>query len=138
MADFLFLLAKINLTIAGAILIVALLLSTVATLETTLIQVTRTLFTMGRDETLPKVLGTTHPTRKTPFVATMVVTVLADNLGVDCIAEGVETKEQLQYLQRQMCAGMQGYFFSRPLPEAEATALLLSAKKLNTWTSSVA
>ena len=63
--------------IGGKLLIVALLLSTVATLETTLIQVTRTLFTMGRDETLPKVLGTTHPTRKTPFVATMVVTVLS-------------------------------------------------------------
>jgi amino acid transporter len=66
----------------GKLLIVALLLSTVATLETTLIQVTRTLFTMGRDETLPKILGTTHPTRKTPFVATMVVTVLSLGLFV--------------------------------------------------------
>ncbi len=61
----------------GKLLIVALLLSTIATLETTLIQVTRTLFTMGRDKTLPKILGTTHPTRETPFVATMVVTVLS-------------------------------------------------------------
>jgi amino acid transporter len=61
----------------GKLLIVALLLSTIATLETTLIQVTRTLFTMGRDKTLPAVLGTTHPTRKTPFVATVVVTVLS-------------------------------------------------------------
>jgi amino acid transporter len=68
--------------LGGKLLIVALLLSTVATLETTLIQVTRTLFTMGRDETLPKVLGTTHPTRKTPFVATMVVTVLSLGLFV--------------------------------------------------------
>ena len=41
--------------IGGKLLIVALLLSTIATLETTLIQVTRTLFTMGRDQTLPKV-----------------------------------------------------------------------------------
>jgi amino acid transporter len=64
----------------GKLLIVALLLSTIATLETTLIQVTRTLFTMGRDQTLPKILGTTHPTRKTPFVATVVVTVLS--LGI--------------------------------------------------------
>ncbi len=61
----------------GKLLIVALLLSTVATLETTLIQVTRTLYTMGRDETLPKILGRTHSVRKTPFVATMVVTVLS-------------------------------------------------------------
>jgi amino acid transporter len=64
----------------GKLLIVALLLSTIATLETTLIQVTRTLFTMGRDQTLPKILGTTHPARKTPFVATVVVTVLS--LGI--------------------------------------------------------
>jgi amino acid transporter len=68
--------------LGGKLLIVALLLSTIATLETTLIQVTRTLFTMGRDQTLPKVLGTTHPTRKTPFVATVVVTVLSLGLFV--------------------------------------------------------
>ena len=55
----------------GKLLIVAVLLSTVATLETTLIQVTRTLFTMGRDNTLPKFLGRVHRTRKTPIVATM-------------------------------------------------------------------
>jgi amino acid transporter len=68
--------------LGGKLLIVSLLLSTIATLETTLIQVTRTLFTMGRDQTLPKVLGTTHPTRKTPFVATMVVTVLSLGLFI--------------------------------------------------------
>jgi amino acid transporter len=68
--------------LGGKLLIVALLLSTIATLETTLIQVTRTLFTMGRDQTLPKILGTTHPMRKTPFVATMTVTVLSLGLFV--------------------------------------------------------
>ena len=61
----------------GKLIVVAVLLSTVATLETTLIQVTRTLFVMGRDRTLPAALGTTHPTRKSPFVATMVVAVLS-------------------------------------------------------------
>jgi amino acid transporter len=61
----------------GKLIVVAVLLSTVATLETTLIQVTRTLFVMGRDKTLPSILGTTHATRKSPFVATMVVAVLS-------------------------------------------------------------
>jgi len=61
----------------GKLLIVAVLLSTVATLETTLIQVTRTLFTMGRDNTLPKALGRIHKTRKTPVVATMAVAVFS-------------------------------------------------------------
>ena len=57
----------------GKLIVVAVLLSTVATLETTIIQVTRTLFTMGRDRTLPAGLGRTHATRQTPVVATFVV-----------------------------------------------------------------
>jgi amino acid transporter len=61
----------------GKLIVVAVLLSTIATLETTLIQVTRTMFTMGRDNTLPKVLGKIHPVRKTPLVATAVVTVIS-------------------------------------------------------------
>ncbi|NNN02049.1 MAG: APC family permease [Acidimicrobiaceae bacterium] len=61
----------------GKLIVVAVLLSTIATLETTLIQVTRTMFTMGRDNTLPKVLGRIHPVRKTPLVATAVVTVIS-------------------------------------------------------------
>jgi amino acid transporter len=61
----------------GKLIVLAVLLSTIATLETTLIQVTRTLFTMGRDNTLPKALGTVHHVRKTPLVATGVVTVVS-------------------------------------------------------------
>ena len=61
----------------GKLIVVAVLLSTIATLETTLIQVTRTMFTMGRDNTLPKALGRIHPVRKTPLVATAVVTVIS-------------------------------------------------------------
>lgn len=61
----------------GKFIVLAVVLSTVATLETTLIQVTRTMFAMGRDHTLPKRLGTVHPKRKTPLVATAVVTVIS-------------------------------------------------------------
>jgi amino acid transporter len=61
----------------GKFIVLAVLLSTVATLETTLIQVTRTMFAMGRDNTLPKAFGRVHPTRKTPIVATAVVTVIS-------------------------------------------------------------
>jgi amino acid transporter len=66
----------------GKIIILAVVLSTIATLETTLIQVTRTLFSMGRDNTLPRVLGTVHSRRRTPLVATGVVTVLSLGLFV--------------------------------------------------------
>ncbi len=61
----------------GKLIVVAVLLSTIATLETTLIQVTRTFFTMGRDRTLPASLGRTHSVRKTPLVATFVVTAIS-------------------------------------------------------------
>ncbi|GAB3611481.1 APC family permease [Humibacter ginsengiterrae] len=60
--------------VGGKILIVAVMLSTIATLETTLIQVTRSLFAMGRDHTLPRLFGTTHKKWKTPAFATLIVT----------------------------------------------------------------
>ncbi|WP_347862315.1 EAL domain-containing protein [Salimicrobium sp. PL1-032A] len=40
---------------------------------------------------------------------------LAHNLGMEVIAEGIETAEQLSFLIRQGCDMTQGYFFSRPL-----------------------
>jgi amino acid transporter len=52
-------------------------LSTIATLETTLIQVSRSLFAMGRDNTLPKAFGKIDAKRRTPVVATAVVTVVS-------------------------------------------------------------
>lgn len=58
----------------GKILIIAVALSTIATLETTLIQVTRTLFAMGRDNTIPLVFGRANKRWRTPAFATIVVT----------------------------------------------------------------
>jgi len=59
--------------LGGKLLIVAVMLSTIATLETTLIQVTRSLFAMGRDRTMPSALGRVHRTWNTPWVAIAVV-----------------------------------------------------------------
>ncbi|MBT1093024.1 APC family permease [Streptomyces chartreusis] len=61
----------------GKLLIVAVMLSTIATLETTLIQVTRSLFAMGRDRTMPAALGKVHQRWNTPYVAVAVVGVVA-------------------------------------------------------------
>ncbi|KMS77113.1 amino acid permease [Streptomyces viridochromogenes] len=61
----------------GKLLIVAVMLSTIATLETTLIQVTRSLFAMGRDRTMPSALGRVHRRWNTPWVAISVVGVVA-------------------------------------------------------------
>jgi diguanylate cyclase (GGDEF)-like protein/PAS domain S-box-containing protein len=50
---------------------------------------------------------------------------LAHNLGMDVVAEGVETAEQLAYLKTLRCEYGQGYFFSKPL-NGEAAGLLLA------------
>lgn len=44
---------------------------------------------------------------------------MAQNLGLDCIAEGVETVEQVALLKENNCYYAQGYFFDRPLPVEE-------------------
>ncbi len=48
-----------------------------------------------------------------------VVILLADKLGLDVVAEGVETDAQLEFLRAQGCQYVQGYLLSRPLPADE-------------------
>ncbi len=49
---------------------------------------------------------------------------MAHTLGLRVVAEGVETPEQLQFLRDRQCDIVQGYLFSRPLPEAELRRFL--------------
>ncbi|MEV0225258.1 APC family permease [Streptomyces sp. NPDC050704] len=72
----------------GKLLIVSVMLSTIATLETTLIQVTRSLFAMGRDRTMPGALGRVHRRWNTPWVAITVVGVVALGMFVASNALG--------------------------------------------------
>ncbi|MNR28440.1 Oxygen sensor protein DosP [compost metagenome] len=44
---------------------------------------------------------------------------LSDNLGIQLVAEGIETHEQLTLLQRLGCQIGQGYVFAHPLPGSE-------------------
>ncbi|RRQ20888.1 bifunctional diguanylate cyclase/phosphodiesterase [Thiohalobacter thiocyanaticus] len=50
---------------------------------------------------------------------------LGHSLGLQIIAEGVETQAQLEFLRVEGCDHMQGFLFSRPLPEAEMFDLLV-------------
>ncbi|MEG4844817.1 EAL domain-containing protein [Microcoleus sp. F10-C6] len=54
------------------------------------------------------------------------IVALAHALGMDVIAEGVETAAQLARLRSIGCEYGQGYFFAKPLPRDEATALMAS------------
>lgn len=56
---------------------------------------------------------------------------LAKNLDMHVIAEGVETENQLSHLIRMNCSLVQGYYFSKPLPSDEVE-MLLSSWKLGT------
>jgi EAL domain-containing protein (putative c-di-GMP-specific phosphodiesterase class I) len=53
-----------------------------------------------------------------PGDAAIVETIIAmaHGLGLDIVAEGVETADQLEFLRTRQCQVMQGYYFSRPVP----------------------
>ncbi|WP_263142439.1 GGDEF domain-containing phosphodiesterase [Pseudomonas sp. RIT-PI-AD] len=56
---------------------------------------------------------------------------LGKSLGMQVIAEGVETLEQENYIIAQGCNEGQGYLYSKPLPARELTAFLKQARRLN-------
>jgi EAL domain-containing protein (putative c-di-GMP-specific phosphodiesterase class I) len=69
-----------------------------------------------------------------PNDAVMVKTIIdmARNFNLNVIAEGVETEEQLAFLNQNGCMAYQGYLFSKPVPIHEFEALLNKPKKEHT------
>jgi diguanylate cyclase (GGDEF)-like protein/PAS domain S-box-containing protein len=68
---------------------------------------------------------TTQPAAKA--VVTSIID-LARNLGFTCIAEGVETREQLEYLERKRCGEIQGYLYSPAIGGVECGILMRAGK----------
>ncbi len=62
--------------------------------------------------------------------ATIVSAILgmAKELGIKTLAEGVETKEQLEFLRERGCQFIQGFYFSKPLSAEDFTELLRNPK----------
>ena len=67
------------------------------------------------------------------MVATIVT--IAHNLGMQVVAEGVETNQQLSFLSGLRCEQLQGYLYSKPLPENDFQKYLLSFQITNRSTS---
>lgn len=70
--------------------------------------------TLKIDQSFVRMLGTAQETPKTKALL-KTIAMLGYNLGMRVIAEGVETSQQLAYLEEIGCQEIQGYLVSRPL-----------------------
>jgi len=57
------------------------------------------------------------------------IVIMAHALNLDVVAEGVEDAQQVEYLASIGCDVIQGFFFSRPLPQAEVAAFLVRVSR---------
>lgn len=72
-----------------------------------------------------------HKNEKDEGLARSIIT-MGHGLGLVVVAEGVETSQQLEKLQKLNCDIIQGYYFSKPLPADQLTTLLEQAHLKNT------
>lgn len=64
-----------------------------------------------------------NPNAKTPLILRSII-YMAEQLGVRTLAEGVEEQEQIQFLKKQKCNYLQGYYYSRPMELSELISSL--------------
>jgi diguanylate cyclase (GGDEF)-like protein len=57
---------------------------------------------------------------------TRAIIAMGHSLGLHVVAEGVERRDQLEFLRHEGCDEYQGYHFAKPMPETALTALLTS------------
>lgn len=57
-------------------------------------------------------------------IIVLAIIALAKKLGLQTVAEGVETRQQLQFLKENRCDEVQGFYFAKPMPADKVTGLL--------------
>lgn len=62
---------------------------------------------------------------------TVTIIELARSLGLNVLAEGVETAPQLEFLSQKMCDYVQGYYYYKPMPAYEMEKILLKLENLD-------
>lgn len=65
-----------------------------------------------------------------PHIVELIIN-MCHHLGMKVVAEGVETESQLNMLKKAECDYIQGYYFSKPLPETEFKEFLARCKAEN-------
>jgi len=56
------------------------------------------------------------PANQSDAAIVKIIIMMANNLGIEVIAEGVETEHQLDFLRLNGCYLYQGYLFGKPVP----------------------
>jgi len=64
------------------------------------------------------------PVDASDVAITDTILAMSRSLGLKVVAEGVETRDQMSFLERRGCDEMQGYYFSKPLPAEQLTVYL--------------
>ena len=64
------------------------------------------------------------PVDASDVAITDAILAMSRSLGLKVVAEGVETRDQMRFLERRGCDEMQGYYFSKPLPAEQLTVYL--------------
>jgi len=84
-----------------------------------------------RDVTAASAAGT-NPEKKNLADA---IIAMGRTLSLTVVAQGVETKDQADYLRIHACDEVQGFYFNKPLPTEQVTQLLQGQVQLNTVVS---
>ena len=71
-----------------------------------------------------RIVNDIYHDKRARFVVENVIHICKE-LQIECVAEGVETEEQLGVLKEMECDVMQGYFLNKPLPETEFEKLYI-------------
>ncbi len=71
------------------------------------------------------------PSDEENVAITSAIISMAKSLGLEVVAEGVETEEQLNFLRELGCDEMQGYYFSPPVPAADFSRMLAENKGIS-------
>jgi EAL domain-containing protein (putative c-di-GMP-specific phosphodiesterase class I) len=60
----------------------------------------------------------------TQFPVVLAIISIAKGLGLNLVAEGVETLAQTRYLENSGCNVMQGYYYHKPMPQKRILELI--------------